>query len=83
MTDARSDIAARASQALRTAEKLERRRAFDRVDAHCKAREAAQLRAEGQRLLTPPDHLTGDARLELVPALADREAAALNPTRNP
>ena len=69
--DGRSGIAAtaaQASQALRTAEKLDRRRAFDGVDAQLKTHEAAALRAEGERLLVRPASLVGNARHELVPA---------------
>ena len=69
--DGRSGIAAtaaQASQALRTAEKLDRRRAFDRVDARLKTQEAAASRAEGERLLVRPASLVGNARHELVTA---------------
>src|SRR5262249_27341843 len=65
----RSGISIRAEQAardLRTAEKLERRRAFDPTDARFKAIEAQHAREEGDRLLTAPDQLVGDARMELV-----------------
>jgi hypothetical protein len=70
-----STIAERAAHKLRAAETLERRRAFDRVDAQCKAREAAQSRAEGERLLAPPERLVGDASHELVPAPTEAEGA--------
>jgi hypothetical protein len=75
--DGRSGIAvtaARAGHELRTAEKLDRRRAFDGVDARCKTQEAAQSRAEGERLLAPPERLLGDASRELVPAPTSHEA---------
>jgi hypothetical protein len=60
--------AACAGHALRTADKLERRRAFDGVDARFKVLEAVQLRAEGEHLLARPASLIGDVRHELVPA---------------
>src|SRR5262245_16855377 len=69
MKEGRSGISIRAEQAareLRTAEKLERRRAFDRTDARFKAIEGA--REEGERLLAAPDRLVGDAGTEIVPA---------------
>lgn len=71
MKDARSGIAFTAERAVHErnkAEKLARRRAFDPVDAVCKVREAEQARADGERLLSPPAHLIGEARTELVPA---------------
>ena len=71
-SDGRSGIAYTAelaSQELRKAEKLDRRRAVDQVDAIFKAQEAAQSRADAERILTPPKHLIGDVTLELVPAL--------------
>ena len=58
-----------AAHELRNAEKLERRRAFDPVDAFRKTREADRAREDGERLLTPPKSLIGDASTELVPAL--------------
>ena len=76
--DGRSEIAVTAERAayeLRKAEQLDRRRVFDRVDAHCKVREAAAARAEGERLMAPPERLVGDARHELAPAPAPFEAA--------
>ena len=63
--DARSGIstvAGYASHEFRNAERLERRPAYDRADAFHKLREAAQARVEGERLLTPPKELVGDAR---------------------
>jgi hypothetical protein len=66
--------AERAAHELRKAEKLEQRRAFDPVDARFKAPEAAQSRADGERLLAPPQHLIGDASLELVPAPTSPDA---------
>jgi hypothetical protein len=51
--------AALATHELRKAEKLERRRPFDPVDAHFKAREAAQSRADGERLLEPLGRFVG------------------------
>jgi hypothetical protein len=69
--DARSGIstvAGYASQEFRNAEKLERRPAFDRVDAFHKVREAEQARVEGDRLLKPPKDLVGDVSTEIVPA---------------
>ena len=42
------------------AEKIERRRAVDVMDARFKAQEAAQSRADGERILTPPKSLIGD-----------------------
>ena len=71
MKDARSGIAFTAERAVHEhnkAEKLARRRAFDPVDAVCKVHEAALARADGERLLTPPAHLIGEAGTELVPA---------------
>jgi hypothetical protein len=71
MKEGRSGISIRAEQAtreLRTAEKLERRRAFDRTDARFKAIEAQRARDEGERLLAAPDRLVGDAGTEIVPA---------------
>lgn len=82
-SDGRSGIAftaAHAGHELRKAAKLERRRAFDPMDAQFKAREAAQSRADGERLLAPPARLVGEASLELVPAPASPEAV-LSPER--
>ena len=56
------------------AEKIERRRAVDVMDARFKAQEAAQSRADGERILTPPKSLIGDVSLELVPAPTSYEA---------
>ena len=76
-TDGRSGIsftAALATQELRKANKLERRQAVDVVDARFKAQEAAQSRADGQRILAPLPAPIGDASLELVPPHASYEA---------
>jgi hypothetical protein len=63
-----SIVAELASHEFRRADTLERRQAFDRVDAICKTREAEQARAEGKRLLKPPERLIGNAGTEIVPA---------------
>lgn len=76
-TDGRSGIsavAARATHELRKADKLERRRAFDPVDARFKVQETLQARTDGERLLARTERLIGDASLELVPALKSPEA---------
>lgn len=79
--DGRSGIAGaavRAAHDLRTAEKLKRRRAVDPVDAFHKAREAERAQEDGARLLAAPQHLIGDANLELVPALGTHEPSVSN-----
>jgi len=76
-SDGRSGIAHTADLAaheFRKADKLERRRAFDPVDAFHAPREAARAREDGERLLKAPKHLIGDASLELVPAPVSPEA---------
>ena len=70
--DARSGIvmrAERAVQELRRAEKLERRPAYDAIDARFKAMEAQSAREDGKRLLAVPEGLTGDAETEVVPSV--------------
>ena len=82
-SDGRSGIAftaERAGHELRTADKLDRRRAFDPGDARRKTQEAARARAEGERLLAAPERLIGDASRELVPAPVALEAD-LSPAR--
>jgi hypothetical protein len=55
-------MAAYAAHQFRQADK------FDTLDAPLKSVEAARARADGERLLEPPERLIGNASTELVPA---------------
>ena len=57
-----STVAASAAHEFRQADKL------DTLDAPLKSVEAARARADGERLLEPPERLIGNASTELVPA---------------
>lgn len=64
-----STIAGYASQEFRNADKLDARRAFDRLDGLRKPLEAERARADAERLMKPPHNLVGNASTEIVPAI--------------